>query len=806
MPARDFPSPRRTVLFLAVTAALAVVLWVIRWDSGKAQYMGDSFNYTFRAFQLAGFSNVDAGHHAARLTCRWLHHRVDVARFLHGDPCARDHAARRGAYVLIFRDRVGFPLLADALRPLFGDGAFAVATALCATAAAVALACLARLARYGAGVALTAGALLFAVRDATWLERVGTEAPALAGLLGCACALILIRRSRRSGWLIGVTSLIWLMAVRPSTAVQFSLAVVLIYGAAAVVRRRRAHTLLAITGAGTLAVELLVMRVLRSPGLSASLTDTFTHHYLIHEQRSLAADYLLLAGRTTTSLIHGFSHHPLVPLLALCGAAVAITDRALRLPALTVVTVSLMSAVAHPVFTELPRLLSPATSVEAVGLAILAGRLVTRGRAAVSRAQRPRTEPAHRALATNTGPQRAHHTSEVNAVSEPTTRPDGPARPPRRRLLLGCALVAALTTACTPGVSHSSAAASPNGPRIRPTASSVGNRVAASIGNAPIGALTDASPGCGSRLSRSREGAAPLRRAPDGALVFTYASTPELVRANAGDAATRWAGDPLPPPPDGRPTVIFYTPHPDDETLSAGVLLAQDAARGARVIIVALTEGADTRAIGPVNRRLRAAFKATNASANTAFAPLTPSDIGAARIRELRAAAAALGVSAQDVYTAHLDAPTSDCGDVVSVHEADQVIRAFAARYPLATHVTMSYDAERQQDHLAAGVALRTLTSAGTVKRAEFVVSRLWWTLPSPSWKWLRATDPGEPARVAPAVRAAVAAYERWDPSRSLYGIGGLSVMPQFRALLLDQRNRVHTLGAAMPGDSSPGL
>ena len=372
---------------MVATIGLAVLLWVTRWHSGKAQYMGDSFNYTYRALQLTGLSNFDAGHHAAALTCRWLHHRVDAARFLHGDPCARHFQARRAAYVLIFRDRIGFPLFADALRPLFGDGAFAVATAVCATAAAVALAALARLARYGVGTALTAVALLFTVRDATWLARIGTEAPALAGLLGCACALILVRRSRRAGWPIGAGSITWLMAVRPSTAVQFSLAVLLIYGAAAVVRRRREHTILAIAGAATLAVELLIMAVLHSPGLTASLTDTFTHHYLIHEPHTLAKDYLLLAGRTRAALVHGFIHHPVVPLLAACGAAVAISDSALRLPALTVVTVALMSAVAHPVFTELPRLLSPATSIEAVGLAILLNRLLARAGRSLTRAQ-----------------------------------------------------------------------------------------------------------------------------------------------------------------------------------------------------------------------------------------------------------------------------------------------------------------------------------------------------------------------------------------------------------------------------------
>ena len=376
-------------------------------------------------------------------------------------------------------------------------------------------------------------------------------------------------------------------------------------------------------------------------------------------------------------------------------------------------------------------------------------------------------------------------------------------------LLSACTLLTALTGCTTARPSTSVAPTRPPlaasvPPARPPLAASASHRAGTADGQARAATLRAVAPGCRSRLSRSEEKAPQLTRSSDGALVFASPAPPSPVLANAGDPATRWVGDALPAPPDGRPTVIFYTPHPDDETLSAGVVLAEAAAKGDRVIIVALTDGADTRAILAVNRRLDMQFRAAHANSDSGFVPLTPSDIGAARLRELRASAGALGVSPTDVYAAHLDALGSDCAGMVSVHEADQVMRAFAARFPDATHITMSYDAERQQDHLAAGVALRALRLAGLVTHARWVVSRLWWALPSPRWRWVQASGAGDhqPMRIATALRAAAGAYEQWNPARGQYDVGGTSVHGQFAALLLDERDREHGLGPDVAGAS----
>lgn len=300
--------------------------------------------------------------------------------------------------------------------------------------------------------------------------------------------------------------------------------------------------------------------------------------------------------------------------------------------------------------------------------------------------------------------------------------------------------------------------------------------------------------GCGSFLGRSDEGRRGLLLEPHGVVLLGSVPSSRPVRPDPGNPDTRWVGAPLPAPEPagGRHVDIFYSPHPDDETLSAGVLLASDVRRGDRVIVVALTDGGDTRARVAINARLAALGATTRMPGATA---LTAADVGRARLAELRRATRQLGVQPSDVYAAHLDAPRSDCGSIVSVHEADQVERAFAARFPGATHITMSYDAERQQDHLAAGVALRHLLRAHVVTSAQWVVSRLWWTLPCPQWRWVTPDSP----TVRLSVLRAASEYERWDPARQQYAVGLYSVREQFLALQRDQRDRLHGAGPDLP-------
>lgn len=236
---------------------------------------------------------------------------------------------------------------------------------------------------------------------------------------------------------------------------------------------------------------------------------------------------------------------------------------------------------------------------------------------------------------------------------------------------------------------------------------------------------------------------------------------------------------------DSRRVDVVLTPHPDDETLSLGVWIADAVEHRHRVIVVSITDGRSTGAITAVSTQLRR--------------KVTRDEIGDARIRELRAASAALGVAPGDVYAARCDAEASYSGTRVTVSEARAVIEAFAARFPQATFATMSWMAERHADHLAVGEALRDAAETGVVQHSTFAISRLWWGL--------RAPYPVRDVRpVSVAVRrrvlAAAATYRVWDPRQKRYSIGWLSVRRQFNALLADPHDRVH----AGPTPTKPGI
>jgi len=240
-----------------------------------------------------------------------------------------------------------------------------------------------------------------------------------------------------------------------------------------------------------------------------------------------------------------------------------------------------------------------------------------------------------------------------------------------------------------------------------------------------------------------------------------------------GPAWTPPSALPAPPTPGSHVDVVLG-PHPDDETLSLGVWIADAVQRGDRVIVVCLTDGRSTGAAGRISARLGR--------------PVTRDEIAAARAAELREATGRLGVRPDDVYLAHLDADAGPGGSRATRPEVAAVIGAFAARFPGATFATMSWQAERHPDHLSAGLALHAAAEDGTVTRAVFAVSRLWWSLPSPPGHEVLPVDGAARHRVLLAADA----YDRWDPTGHRLAVGWTSVHPQFVALLADPRDRVH--------------
>jgi LmbE family N-acetylglucosaminyl deacetylase len=228
-----------------------------------------------------------------------------------------------------------------------------------------------------------------------------------------------------------------------------------------------------------------------------------------------------------------------------------------------------------------------------------------------------------------------------------------------------------------------------------------------------------------------------------------------------------------------RDTVIFYSPHEDDEVLSMGELIADYVRRGWRVEVVLVTDGGASGARVKINRTLAA----------MSLPPLSRPAFVNAREREFVAALARLGVSATHVHFAGWQ------DSHLTVAEAAATIGSYAAQFPGALHITMS-EWDVNPDHSRLGMALAQLSPTNA---ARWVVFHRYWA--SATFRQ-SCVFVDVPITVA-AVRAAAAVYARWDPVGGWYAIGVKSVAGDFRQLHADPRDLVCTT-PGMPMTPTP--
>lgn len=154
-------------------------------------------------------------------------------------------------------------------------------------------------------------------------------------------------------------------------------------------------------------------------------------------------------------------------------------------------------------------------------------------------------------------------------------------------------------------------------------------------------------------------------------------------------------------PPGGRAVVV--APHPDDEVLAAGGLLAQLAARGVEIAVIAVTDGT-----------------ASHPQSNE----WPPERLVRARPRESRAALQALGIAAEPVRLGLPDGGLQDLHDVL----ADRLQPLLHPRDVVFT--TWRHDGH--PDHEATGHACAIAVKAA---RARLIEVPVW------AWHWARPAD-----------------------------------------------------------------
>jgi len=215
-------------------------------------------------------------------------------------------------------------------------------------------------------------------------------------------------------------------------------------------------------------------------------------------------------------------------------------------------------------------------------------------------------------------------------------------------------------------------------------------------------------------------------------------------------------------------TVLFVSPHQDDETLSMGASIRKHIEAGHDVHVLLLTNGVNS-----------------GARAKTG---LDRPRFTAARDDEFARACRSLGVPFSNVHVSRHS--TSDGG--VTVQSVDDAVREFLngrSDVWLKTYTNLNWSG-RHADHQLSGQAAVSLLSSGVVTNLRLYVEP--WMLAA-----FKAANPGvavsaeRPTNLA-AVRSALDDYKEADHPGGRWGIGYLSVPAAFDTLYADPVSYYH--------------
>lgn len=257
---------------------------------------------------------------------------------------------------------------------------------------------------------------------------------------------------------------------------------------------------------------------------------------------------------------------------------------------------------------------------------------------------------------------------------------------------------------------------------------------------------------------------------------------------------------------------VYYIPHPDDETLSMGLHIIDQIAKGNPVHLVFMSRGANTGALNVLRGTngttpVPCGFHGwTHDPVREGYADeLDGVDIAQSRIHEGRAALGLMGTlpAMNGITPGALSWSESGLADSfgslptvqAEVDAVKEVIQDRMLAFPNAFHYTMSAS-DQQADHATCGTALRQLKlTEPSLANAKFFVSRLYWSSSNGgaypayvtneadgSLQWYDSVDVGNRyTELCGYIRTRVVpVYGAWNPPEGCLGIGRHSVNVQF--------------------------
>jgi LmbE family N-acetylglucosaminyl deacetylase len=245
---------------------------------------------------------------------------------------------------------------------------------------------------------------------------------------------------------------------------------------------------------------------------------------------------------------------------------------------------------------------------------------------------------------------------------------------------------------------------------------------------------------------------------------------------------------PLHKKPSGNdlPPAVFFSPHPDDETLNMGVSIAKQVQSGRPVYIVSLTHGRETGALHVVNKSLE-----KQTQYNT-YGPINRDQLELIRIKEFYKAGKALGVPEGHMFIEYLDRGKAS----ITYDDTKEITKKYIDKFPNADFYALSW-MDVHYDHRTSGLALHDLFTDKKnplpKNKAHFVISMA----TRMSMESKKMVPPGLKDRansyaIQKMVRNAMKAYIEWDPRGGSYAIGYTSVSRQFRKLNHDMYHYIH--------------
>ncbi|MBT2685996.1 PIG-L family deacetylase [Bacillus sp. ISL-37] len=216
-------------------------------------------------------------------------------------------------------------------------------------------------------------------------------------------------------------------------------------------------------------------------------------------------------------------------------------------------------------------------------------------------------------------------------------------------------------------------------------------------------------------------------------------------------------------------TVIFYSPHADDEVLSMGPSILHYKNKEKKVVVVLLSEGLASAAYPKLNNKL-----------NDSGLPLiSKKQFGEARQKEFKLSLEKLGISSSDIYFYNLPDGKFSKDDV------SKIMQEMNTRYPNAQHHAMSYK-DPHHDHATTGQALQELLEQDKINNGIF-------HLPIQEYANIEYDRKQKvPSNKENSYKDALDAYGIWKPEDGYYSIGLDSVTDYFRMAREEMESRWH--------------